>query len=396
LIRFKTSVFFKIWFFLFFCGMGFLIPQISAYFYNELKIESPGTIFLTGQLLMPVGALLSGYISDKTLHARNIIFIKSILAAISIYFLAAISQGKYKEYIFEYALFFWPAVTFAVGGIIPLIDVFFLQSDNDPVYFGHSRLYGTAGFLSANIPFLFLKIDPSEIMKFSFVFILASSFLLYFFPEKRKPRQSEKASVHLDQFYKIIKSKLMLFFLIMMFFFFFGYSTAEYIISAYLADVDFIVSPIPFIWIIGTSVEIIFFMVSPLIIKKKGIMAILGFGLIAGAVRNFILWALSPGFLVLISQFLHGVQFSGGYMGSLLFLEKKTHPRRLATAQAIYLIFSRSLGAGAGAYFLGNLASEKEFKSVFLIAAIFSFISFLIFWFFRFYQRKYKNFVERQ
>jgi len=372
--------------------MGLIVPQISPYFLNVFNFKNPGLIFLAGQISMPFGALLSGYISDKTLHARYIIIVKILISSISIYILSLLPNLQ-GENIYEYAIVLWCLLTFSIGGTIPLVDVLFMQSGNDPLFFGHFRLYGTLGFLVVNIPLLFLSLNSYVYMSYAFIFFLISSIIILFLPVKRNPRESEKSAAHWSQMIKLLRSPLMIFFLLMMFFFFIGYSSAEYVISSYLSNINFIMQPIPFIWIIGTLVEIIFFIYSPYLIKKNGIMPLLSAGFAAGTLRNFILWMFIPGGGVLIWQFLHGIQFSGGYMGSLLFLEKKTHPRRLATAQAMYLILARSTGTGLGAYFLGNLASENKYDMVFLLAFLGSFTALLMFFFFKNYQLKFKNFL---
>jgi len=118
------------------------------------------------------------------------------------------------------------------------------------------------------------------------------------------------------------------------------------------------------------------------LLAKYGAVFIIGISFIAGILRLFILARFSDQDIVLFSQFLHGIQFSGAYLGSLIYIKEKAHPQRLGSAQALFSTYSRAFGTGSGAYLLGNIAGTGNFTQAFEIAAWVSCAGlFLLFWF---------------
>jgi len=388
-----NSFWYKIWFILYFVGMGMIVPQVSPFIFTELKIIHPGLIFFVAQLTMPLGSLLTGYISDKTMHVRFIALPMTVGAALFIFLLTSFPSIQQSYFI---VLLFYTAISFCMGGIIPLVNISYIQNGHSTDFFGRTRLYGTLGFAIPNFFLLFIHTSPGVIIKISSFFILISALILFKLPRGRQHHISGRNHITIAHVAELLSSPVFLIFMLINLVFYFGYSTTEFVISNYVGKIPFYFQPVPMIWLLGTSVEIIFFYISPSIVRRVGSLYIIAGGLLAGVLRFAILANVNLSAEVIIySQGLHGIQFAGTYLGSLLYLKEKTSPQRLATAQALFLMFARSLGTAAGGYFLGNIASENNYSLLFALAALSGIISFVFLLIFSKYEKKYKHFVKK-
>jgi MFS family permease len=371
--------------------MGLVVPQVSPFIFSELGIDRPGIIFLLSQIAMPVGTLLTGYISDKTLQVRYPVVFMSILAGISMY---GFSLVEYFPDKILFAAIFFSLFMFATGGIMSLINVSYLQNGYEGNRFGRVRLFGTAGFALANAIIMFYRVEPSFSLKLSGIFFIASTLVLYMLPASRDIQFKHQDVVTWLRIKTLSMSGLFSSFIIIMFTFFFGFSTAEYLLSGYIRDFDFPVDPIGFSWLAGTLVEMVFFFISPRILEKFGSVWLIGLSFFAAVIRLGILSYSTDESLILFSQVLHGLQFSGAYLGSLIYLQEKAHPQRLGSAQALYTAYSRAIGTGTGAYVLGNIAGAGDFRNAFEWAFLFSLAGLILLIVFMKVEKKHKYFFD--
>lgn len=372
--------------------MGLVIPQISPFIYSYLEIQQPGIIFFTAQMTLPAGALLSGYLSDKTLHVRYIAFPLTLFGSAGLWALSQLTPGS--EHKVLHATAGWSAFMFALGGIIPLINISYLQNGLNDRFFGRIRLYGTLGFTLPNGWLMMSYFSPKEAIYFGALATLASAGFLFLLPLGRAIPEKGLSPITLKKVHQLLTSSLFIFFLVLMFLFFFNFSVAEYVVSEYVRPTKFVVDPVAFIWFLGTMVEVGFFVVSPGILHKQGPLGLISWGFGASFLRYLLLFTLAPGTALLFAQGLHGIQFSGSHLGALIYLKDKTSPERLATAQALMTTFSKATGAGIGAFLLGNIAGNKEFSSVFLIASLTSACGIILLLLFMRFQKKYTHFIK--
>jgi len=372
--------------------MGLVIPQISPFIYSELKIKTPGYIFLIAQLALPLGTFITGYLSDKLLHVRYFSFTLTLVAGFSLMYLSGTDNSESDTLI---PLYTWSLFMFAMGGIIPLINVSYLQNGFDPEIFGRVRLFGTLGFAIPNAVLLFIPMQPSQAIFWGSLFMLLSTNFIFFLPAGRNIADHEKEIISLHKVWQLLKAPPFLLFLLITATFFFSFSTAEYVISDFVANLNFAVKPVPFIWLGGTIIEIGVFFISPILIRKYGPLFLIGMGLFAGLLRYTLTVSFTAHWAIILSQLLHGIQFSGGYLGALLYLKKKTQSQRLGTAQALYTTFGRASGTGAGAYFLGNLAGTGAYNYVFFISIIVTIIGLTLLSYFNKMDKKFSYFHKK-
>lgn len=376
-------------------GLGVNVPQVGPYFYNELKIENPGIIFLSVQFMAPLGALFFGFLSDRTLNIRPFIIIKSLFTGALTIGIAFFSpEMAYKT---EILAVFWGIYGFFLGGILPLMNVSFMQSGLDPFMFGRTRLFGTVGFMVINIIFMPFDIPRKYMLIAAGVLFMVSILPVFFLPKGRNTlEKSEHGVIRFIDIIYLLKMPGFIIFLMVMFLFYFQFSPAEYIISEYIdrfsfATVipEFHIETLPAVWFLGTFIEIGFFFISPWLIQKYGVYVTISFSFIAGVIRHASLGIFPLGLGIVMMQMLHGVHFSPAYLGSILFMEKNISPFRLATGQALTLIVARGFGAGIGGFILGNIAGSGDFQTVFLYSTVASLLGLLLIVFLPFILRKY-------
>lgn len=364
--------------------MGLVIPRLSPFIYRDLAVDKPGIIFLVMQFSLPLGALISGYFSDKTLLVRLPQVLQIIFAASACLLLTT----GLPESVTLYALL-WALFGFAMGGAIPLINVSYLQSGHDPDRFGRVRLFGTLGFLIPNLLLIpFEDISRFTLIRSAGIFFLLSIPVLFLLPAAR-PVHSHLESISLKKVGRLLFSPPFFLFILGMFLFFFQFSPAEYIVSNYLEKIEFYgTDPVSVAWFLGPAVEIVFFFFSPALLRKTGPLFLIGVGFAAGIIRygGTILMGESPE--AVIWQFWHGIHFGAAYLGGLIFLERKAHPQRLATAQALMMVIGRAGGSGAAGFILGNIAADDDYAAVFLISMLVALIGAAMFYF---YYRRYRT-----
>jgi len=368
------------------------VPQVSPFVFSELELRKPGIIFFLGQVCMTLGTFTTGYISDKTLKVRSPVLMMSFLAGISIYFFSKMDNTFQSPLM--YSCLYFGLFMFSIGGIISLMNVSYLQNGFESRNFGRVRLFGTAGFALPNGILMFIHITPSTALRLSAGFFLMSTLALLTLPSGRDIQFQAGEKITWRRMRKLSTSSLFSFFIIILFFFFFGFSAAEYIVSDYIKNFLFVLDPVAFSWLIGTLVEIVVFFVSPFILNRYGPVFLIGISLFAGILRMLILACSSNQLIILFSQSLHGIQFSGAYLGSLIYLKEKAHPQRLGSAQALFTSYSRGMGTGTGAYILGNIAGGGNFQTAFLIAAAVLSVSLILLLVFSRVEKKHRYFFD--
>lgn len=364
-----STIPFRLWYLIYFAGMGLFVPRMSPFVFRDLAPPDPGLLFLISQIALPLVSLLAGYISDVTLKTRRIIAILLVIASFSVFYLAtALPHSQIISTVF-FSLFIA-----GMAGVLPLVNISFLQNRRDAHFYGHTRLFGTLGFLLPNLLFSFIPIERPLLIQLSGVFFLLSLAILPFLPSSR-PIEHDSDAISLREMRRLLHSPIFLFFLILMFIYFFQYSPAEYIISNFIVAQsgtmpDFLPDPVSLAWMLGTGIEILFFLASPWIISLRGELFLIIISFIAGIARYAFILLFPGGIALVLIQSLHGLHFGPAYVGSVLYVKHKAHPQRLGTAQALLLVVSRALGTGLGGFTLGNLANRGYTTEVFWVSLV--------------------------
>ena len=374
---------FVLWFFFFFTGLGLIVPQFSPFVYSFLNLENPGLIFLVGQLTLPLGSIATGYISDRTLLVRIPLVVLTLSAALSIAIFSQARTFSCNSYFEIYCISSWALFTASMGGIMPLINVAYLQSGCNPNQFGLVRMSGTIGFMVPNALIAFTDL-PGKIVSNNYflpasILLLISTIFAFLVPRDRTIEEREpRVAVDLHGALSLVRSKQFIIFLLVMLIFYIGFSTSEYVITDFLSRIPFYFDPVGFSWLIGPGLEVVFFIFSPWLLNRFGSVQILQIAFLASIARYGGMLLLPYGPALVYLQVLHGIHFSPAHLGYVIHLKERSPPRLLGTANALFLVFSRSLGLGVGAYFFGNMARSGHFDYAFFGAAIAGLVGFIL------------------
>ncbi|RME91908.1 MAG: hypothetical protein D6767_04250 [Candidatus Hydrogenedentota bacterium] len=368
--------------------MGFLIPRLASYVIDVLGLSSPGSVFLSGLLVYPIASLFWGILSDKTLHVRNIQVLCSWLGGIAILIFAQPSFLKGDD---STASFVWALVAISLGGTIPLANVAFLQSGHPDKKYAGVRLFGTLGFLFANVLLLFTRLPESTLIFVAGILFIFSTLFLFATTKKRKVHDDSSFEIKLVPYY--FKSIEFLFFCGILFLFFASFAPAEHVIGSELKKIEFPLNSVSLSWVLATFAEALFYV---FVAKKESMnyQFFLGFGLLAGILRWACMLILPISTYTIFIQTLHGLQFGPAYLGLVLWLKKRAAPHNLATAQALAMIFGRSLGTGIAAFLFANMAKAGNFFNVYLFAMLAGFIGLIALWKLTPYVPKRKYFLD--
>lgn len=365
-------------------GLGAYFVSLSPYILHRFQ-EDSHYIFLSGQLAYPLGYFLSGWISDKTKKLR----IYGILLSFFLFPL--------QNLLFDYHQPFW--VILIVSGLVrflfaALIQILQIAALEKIHYLGFSisRSAGTLGFLMIQIfmflleTFYFTQTPPLEIITSrggklsSYAHLFTLLLCIAILPEKR---QSE-SQYFFKEVLGIIKEQKIYTFFVISFFYYFAYQIIDFYLGRYFQ----LLGGMPFVylgWILAVLLEIPFFFYSQKFIFRYGLKTIFLLSLFSGFLRFFLMYFNSLYFdsqWILLTQFLHGIHFTGYMAGSIYFFHKKFPEKYFGTAFGLFMVVSLSLGSILGNFVYGHvlhLFSYKEgYKILFLISFITFFILFLI------------------
>lgn len=380
-------------YFIYFLGHGAYFSTLSPYIISAYG-ENSTVIFFASQLGFPLGYFASGYISDKIGIIRPLLII-TILIQTPLQFLI------YSDLDLPYVMIAATGTRFFFAFNFQLITIAALEGGG-MVKFGEFRAYGTVGFFlihallffGENAGFGHINIGSDSAVFagktgciFLFLSIIPASFI-------QKKRISGEKYYFMDAI-KILKKPDIILFFILSFFFYFSYQVVDYYLGAYLKNAGGM-RMVYAAWALAVILEIPFMPLSSRIFhfKKHNILFLIS--TITGTIRFAILSMDASGIptiSILFTQLLHGIHFTGYYMGSI-FRIKNLFPGHLyGTGYGLYIIITASAGGMIGNLIMGKLfhptrISEKiistgtashNFTEIFAISMLIHFVLFFCF-----------------
>ena len=123
-------------------------------------------------------------------------------------------------------------------------------------------------------------------------------------------------------------------------------------------------------WIIATAFEIPLMLACVWLVKRHGLRAVLGFGLLGTTLKLFFLGAADSYGVFLAGLAFHGCFFSGAIAGFSLFLDQKYAVSDRPSLQALGSLFYAGLPMALGGLVAGVLWHLFDLHTVYLIAAL--------------------------
>ena len=113
------------------------------------------------------------------------------------------------------------------------------------------------------------------------------------------------------------------------------------------------------LWAEGVVAEIVLFAFSRRLLRRFGVVGLLGLGGAAAAVRWIAMAATADPLLLVAVQLLHGFTFGATHLGAMHFLSRAAPEGAAATAQSLYAGASSGIAMGASLWFSGLLFAQS-------------------------------------
>lgn len=358
-------------YFFFFLGHGSYFTTLSPHMLYRFG-DDARYVFFTGQLLYPFGYFFAGWFSDKTRRIRSALVAFLLL------------QTPFQYHLFSPDLSLMgcivsAAVTrFFFAANTQLLTIAALESLSFRG-FSVSRSAGTFGFFCIQIGMLLLEMfalsdAAPEIQggrggQWGSVFMLVTALFAYLVPERRRS--------HTEYFFRdafsALKKEGFLPFFIVSFVFYFSYQVVDYYLGGYLRQAGGM-SYVYGGWGLAVLVEIPLMILADRIAGRRGVRFLFLLAVMSGAIRFLILGLDAviglPG-LILFQQLLHGIHFTGYYMGTVYLLRRNFPEHLYGTGMGIYMVVSVSAGATIGNLLTGMLLkSDSGFAGIFFVSLL--------------------------
>ena len=345
-------------YFIFFLGHGIYFSTLGPSLLDRFGPDA-GWFFMAGQLGYPVGFFLAGYISDRTRILRNFLLGSLLLHGPVQFLLYSPIESREILLLVAMGTRFLFAINFQLIGITVLEGMGVVQ-------FGRVRAWGTVGFFFIHLVLTGLTFLEGIYLPDHFLDARRAGqigsllHLLTLIPAwyVQKERKSAEVYRFRDALTTIRDRGLVSFFLIS-FLFFFSFQVVDFYLGAYLESAGG-VRGIYLGWAIAVLLEIPFLRFASRWHEshRNSILLFFLISLGAGLLRFSWLLMAAPGgnlYWILPSQILHGLHFTGYYLGAIFLLRKRVPDHLYGTAYGIYISLSAALGGAAGSALYGRL-----------------------------------------
>ena len=313
-------------------------------------------VFLAGQMAFPAGYFIAGYLSDRFRTIRGLLVPMVLLHAPCQFFL------------------YWPELDLAsatvLGGVtrfffaanMQLLTIATLESLELPG-FSISRSAGTLGFFVVHIALYTLETQFPGLLatevsasgtggRAGSLFLLIFAFACCFVQKERRAG---------DQYYfmeafRVLRHRPVALFFAISFVYFSGYQTVDYYLGGYL-DQRYGMAGVYGGWCLATLLELPFLPLCARIHARFGATPLFLVGTGAGILRfGLFYWdSLEPLPGLILTQLLHGIHFTGYYMGTIFRLRHFFPDHLYGTGQGLFMVLATASGALIGAYLAGLL-----------------------------------------
>ena len=338
--------------FFYFAGLGANLSSLSPYLISYFGKNSEW-IFVSIQLMVPLGTLFAGWISDKTKKIRVFLYYSLFFTIPAQYFLFSFPEN------WVYTLFFAAILRFILSANYQWIAIAVLEKIGEHE-FSKVRSSGTLGFLLVQLllyaltsPLMEVFNSPELTGRFGSIFYILPLLLNHKVPENRTSEQEFRFKDAIQ----LIQKKEILYFFILSFFYYAGYQVTDNYQGRYF-QISFGLDSVYLSWVFAVILEVPFLLLITRIVHKFNFFILFYLSIIAGIVRfGFLSYSVigTSIYEVLIFQLPHAILFAGYYMGGLHFLRKLVPNHLFGSVYGLFSIFTMSLGGMVGNIISSNL-----------------------------------------
>lgn len=370
---------------LFFIGHGTYFSALSPYTHSHFGSRAY-LVILAGQICFPFGYFAAGVLSDRTRRLRALL-VPSLLAHAPLQFF--LFQFPHD---FAVTLALSAATRFLFAVNFQLITISVLEGGG-LLRFGRYRVSGTAAFFGVHL-LLFLSESPGLFgaqalgdsfgagpsvaaenpRLFAFVGLVAI-WLTAIVATGIQPQRESRQVYHFRDAARILLRRDTALFFLLSFLFFFGYQLVDFHLGGWLKERGGM-QAVYAAWCLAVVLELPFLPLAGWMARRHGLRSLFYVSLVAGLLRFGYLAGSVIGLPLpspVFSQLLHGLHFTGYYMGAIFRL-RATFPEHLfGTANGFYIVFCSALGGMCGNVFYGRLLYQNgnaDFFPLFFSAMI--------------------------
>lgn len=346
---------YAILYFLYFLGHGSYFSTLSPYMLETFGSDAR-FVFLAGQIAFPLGYFVAGYLSDRFQAIRGILVPLVVLHAPCQF------------------LLYWPGLDLASATALGGLTRFFFAANMQLLTiatleslelrgFSMSRSAGTFGFFLVHLILLVAEVQFPGLLatevsgsgtggRIGSVFLLVFAVACLFVQKDRRGSQQ----YYFIEAFRLLKEPAVATFFLISFVYFTGYQTVDYYLGGYLNDRYGMVGVYGG-WCLATLLELPFLPLCARIHERYGSTPLFLVATLAGLLRFglFYMDTLEPITGLLFAQLLHGIHFTGYYMGTIFRLRHFFPDHLYGTGQGMFMILATASGALLGSYIAGLL-----------------------------------------
>ncbi|MEQ8352853.1 MAG: MFS transporter [Leptospiraceae bacterium] len=342
-------------YFLYFLGHGSYFSTLSPYMLERFGSDAR-FVFLAGQLAFPAGYFIAGYLSDRFRAIRGLLVPMVLLHAPCQFFL------------------YWPELDLASATVLGGITRFFFAANMQLLTiatleslelrgFSISRSAGTFGFFLVHVVLYVLEVSFPGLLstevsasgtggRAGSAFLLVFAFACLFVQKERRAAQK----YYFMEALNTLRHRPVFLFFAISFIYFSGYQTVDYYLGGYL-DQRYGMAGVYAGWCLATLLELPFLPLCARIHARFGSTPLFLVGTGAGILRfGLFYWdSLDPLPGLILTQLLHGIHFTGYYMGTIFRLRHFFPDHLYGTGQGLFMVMATASGALIGSYLAGLL-----------------------------------------
>ncbi|MDX2506679.1 MAG: MFS transporter [Gammaproteobacteria bacterium] len=360
------------WFY--FATLGAFIPYWGLYLsnagFNALEIGQLVAVIMATKIVAPY---LWGWIADRRGNRLMIIRFGAILAALGY---AGIFLADTFWWLFLILLvfsFFWNA-------ILPQFEALtFNHLDKQEHQYSWVRIWGSVGFISA-VTTTGMLLTSVSIRYLPLVILLlltgiaVSTFMVSDHAGKRLQSDHQPLT-------DILKNKQVFALLLACLLVQASHGPYYTFYSIYTESHGYGKSWIGILWAIGVLSEVVAFIMMPWLVKRFGLRTLLLTSLFSGSLRWFLIgYFIDNVFVTTFAQVFHASTFGVYHAVAIAYIHRYFKGKNQGKGQALYSSVSFGAGGALGSLYGGYLWESAGASMTFSIAAVFSFLAFVISW----------------
>lgn len=363
---------FPIFYFFTFFGFGSLFPLLSVYLKNEVGLSGTqiGTIMSISPIVMIFVQPLWGMISDYTRKPVTVLAVALVGTAFIGLIYASVHQ--YMWIVVVAAL-----LAFMQSAIVPLSDSITLNYvQKTEGNYGSIRLWGAIGFaVSVLVGGWLSETFSLGIIFYVFAFILLLSAGLAW----KLPRESQPMRVEIGQgMAQLFKIPTFVLFLVVTFLVFGPIYANNFYFGVFVKEMGGTLTGVGFAFLLAAGSEAPFMKIADRLIRRYGMLSILGFAAAISALRWFFYYFEPPLTLIYATTVAQGFSVGLFIPAALQYVRDISPDGVRVTAVSLYSAVGNGLGSWFCTFVGGYILERGHVGDVYLFFSLLTFVGLAI------------------